>query len=88
MKKIPYPQLRQISQCLFSIDHSLGSVINRSWLGRGFDLFFLKFFRSPDLLKAISEWSVLKPIEIILKIARRNGDMSWLVSNSRNRNNV
>ena len=88
IRRLPCQQLRRLSQFFFSLDNDFGNIFRRSIFGRGFDLFYLKFFRTPVSMKAISEWTVLKPIEIMMQIAQRNGDMSWLISKPRVENDV
>ena len=72
-KYIPFPLLTRISQLFFGMDKAASAVSLRTIFGPGFDYAYRKIFNSPDLFKAISEWSVLKPLEIAQQRAERGG---------------
>ena len=65
-KNIPFPLLSLISRMFFGVDKLASNISLRTIFGKGFDYTYCRAFKTNDIFKAISEWSVLKPIEIAM----------------------
>jgi len=63
IKSIPFPILTPISQKLFHIDSLANAMSAKTIFGSGFDYLYRTLYGMPDIFKAISEWTVLKPLE-------------------------
>lgn len=66
IRRMPFPLLAGMSRMLFGFDTGAHRFGINTIFGPGFDYVYRKLFRTPDIFKAISEWTVLKPIELAL----------------------
>ena len=69
-KKIPFPLLVSVSQMFYRADSLTQILYPGSFWGKGFDFVYNKTYRTADIFKAISEWTVLKPLELAMVKAR------------------
>lgn len=64
IKFIPFPLLTALSRVSYGIDTVMNAIALRTIFGKGFDYTYCRVFKTREIAKAISEWSVLKPIEL------------------------
>ena len=72
IKRIPFPLLGSTSRLFFGIDEYTNLAFNHSILGHGFDFIYKRLYATRDIFKAISEWTVLLPLQIAM-MKRDNG---------------
>ncbi|MEW5798489.1 MAG: hypothetical protein AB1728_05740 [Bacteroidota bacterium] len=62
---IPFPLLIVVSNLSYRIDSAAHRLSLRSIFGKGFDYIYCRAFKTREIAKAISEWSLLKPLELV-----------------------